>query len=109
MHARKFALFVHVDGTDPVVLGKTCKYCSKCELIVAHQDELEELLARQFSVTNPGVIGNDYMVVGTVERSFWKAGMRTPPTMAETFEHMADIKAHLNVEYRPAGWYPADS
>jgi hypothetical protein len=27
--ARKFALFIHVDGFGPLVLGKTCRYCAQ--------------------------------------------------------------------------------
>jgi MinD superfamily P-loop ATPase len=38
---RKFALLIHVDGGELITLGKTCRYCAKCELIVVHQDELE--------------------------------------------------------------------
>jgi len=39
-HSRKFALFVHVEGFGPLVLGKTCRYCTHCELVIAHRDEL---------------------------------------------------------------------
>ena len=108
-YPRKFALLIHVDGYGPFVLGKTCKYCSKCELIIAHKDELEAVLAAQFSLLKPEVIGNEYLVVGTVDRAFWKAGMAQAPAFGETLEHTADIKTYLDVEYRPAGWYPAGS
>src|SRR4051794_17148071 len=39
-HPRKFALFVHVEEWGGVVLGYTCRYCTRCELIIVHQDEL---------------------------------------------------------------------
>lgn len=67
-YPRKFALFIHIDKWGPLVLGKTCKYCSKCELIIAHQDELESQLAYNFSRLAPEVIGNDYLVMGTMDR-----------------------------------------
>src|SRR5580700_308026 len=35
-HNRKFALFIHIDGWGPLVLGKTCRYCTSCELIIVH-------------------------------------------------------------------------
>jgi hypothetical protein len=44
-HPRKFPLFIDVKGHGPLVLGKTCRYCNRCELIMAHQDELEAELA----------------------------------------------------------------
>jgi hypothetical protein len=48
-YLRKFALFIHIDVWGPMALGKTCRYCSRCELIMAHQDELEAQLAHSFS------------------------------------------------------------
>ena len=35
-HLRKFALFILIDDWGPLVLGKTCRYCTRCELIIAH-------------------------------------------------------------------------
>src|SRR5215210_4340089 len=43
-HLRKFALFILVDGFGPMVLGKTCRFCTPCELLIVHQDELEHEL-----------------------------------------------------------------
>jgi hypothetical protein len=40
-YPRKFPLFVHVDGWGPLALGKTCKYCPRCELIMCHQDYVD--------------------------------------------------------------------
>jgi hypothetical protein len=65
--------------------------------------------AAQFSLLKPGVIGNDYLVLATVDTAFWKAEMKAPPTIAETLEHTADIKMYLDLHYQPAGWYPADT
>ena len=45
MHPRKAPLFIHVDPQIPVMLGYTCRYCPDCDLLVAHQDEIEHLLA----------------------------------------------------------------
>src|SRR5918912_4177948 len=75
-HLRKFALFIHIDKWGPIALGKTCRYCSRCELIMAHQNELEAELAYSFSQIAPEVIGSDYMVLGTVEKKVWQAGVR---------------------------------
>src|SRR4051794_5883617 len=66
-HPRKFALFVHVDGGGPRARGKTCRYCSRCELIIAHQDELEAELTQSFTRIAPDVIGKSYLVLGTLD------------------------------------------
>src|SRR4051794_16872153 len=74
-HPRKFALFIHIDRWGPLVFGKTCRYCSGCELIVAHQDELEAELAQSFLRLAPEVVGNKYLVVGTMDPKVWKQGL----------------------------------
>jgi hypothetical protein len=108
-YPRKFALLIHIDGADPLVLGKTCKYCSQCELIIAHKDELEALLAGHFSAVDSDVVGNKFLVLATVDLTFWKAAMANAVSFAETLDHTAQIKKYLDVTYRPARWYPANS
>ena len=39
-NARKFPLLILVDGWGPFSLGKTCRYCPRCEFIIAHQDSV---------------------------------------------------------------------
>lgn len=105
---RKFALLIHVDPDELRVLGKTCKFCSHCQLIIAHQDELEAELAAHFQQARPGVIGNAYLVLGTVEKAAWRAGLKQGQTLEELRAHAADIKEYLTIEYEPGGWFPAD-
>jgi hypothetical protein len=105
---RKFALMIHVDPHHLIALGKTCRYCSKDELIIAHQDELEALLAQLFEQRDPSVIGNHYLVIGTVERQAWREGLTTDKTMDEMFKHLADFKDYMKIEYEPGGWDPAE-
>ena len=63
-HMRKFALLIHIEHGGFLALGKTCRYCSPCELIIAHQDELEDELVRTFEERAPEIIGNQYNVFG---------------------------------------------
>ena len=102
---RKFALLVAVKGAEPVVLGKSCKFCATCELIICHQDELEGLLAAMFGPVKPEVLGNEYFVIGTVERPSYRKGLQSKITAGEVLEHLAEFKKHLELGYRPAGWY----
>jgi hypothetical protein len=108
-HARKFPLFIHVNEWGPVILGKTCKYCSRCELIVAHRHEIDEQLTMLFGQIAPECVGNDYLVVGTVERKFWKQEtLEKNAAIGETLNHMADFRKVYDLHIRPAGWYPKD-
>lgn len=108
-YKRKFPLLIHVDEYGPFALGKTCRYCSKCELIIAHQDELESVITEMFSELAPEVVGNDYFVIGTVERKVWKRGLEEQTTFEEVCEHMADFKNYVQVEYEPPRWVRDES
>ncbi len=108
-HLRKFALLIHIDKWGPMALGKTCRYCSRCELIMAHQDELETQLAYSFSQLAPEMIGNEYMVLGTIEKKVWQEGLKgMERPLTEMLNHVAEFKQYYELEYEPGGWYPAD-
>ena len=108
-HLRKFALFIHIDAWGPMALGKTCRYCSRCELIMAHQDELEAEMAHSLSQIAPEVIGNDYLVLGTVDKKVWQQGLTGDGgQLGEMLQHVADFKRVLKLEVDPGGWYPAE-
>jgi hypothetical protein len=106
-HLRKFALFVHIDGWGPMVLGKTCRYCSRCEIVMVHRKELEAELARGLSRRAPEVIGKDYLVLGTIEKKIWQEALGRPgKPIAEMLKHVADFKHQYDLRYKPGRWYP---
>ena len=104
-YLRKFALFIHIDGWGPMVLGKTCRYCSHCELIMAHQDELEAQLTHSFGQIAPEVIGRVYLVLGTIDQKVWKAGLAGDGgQLGEMLQHVAEFKRVLKLAVEPGGW-----
>lgn len=105
---RKYVLFIHVDPDHLLSMGKTCRFCPKCEWLIAHKDEVESELAILFNRLDPKAIGNDYLIIGTVERKVWREGLRHPKIINEILPHVADFKEVRRVEVRPAGWYPAE-
>ena len=108
-HSRKFALFIHIDDWGPMALGVTCRYCTPCELIMAHQEELEAQLAYNFSRLAPNVIGNEYMVLGTIEKKVWQEGLGGQgPALGDMLNYVADFKRHDDLEFQPGGWYPEE-
>lgn len=91
-----------------MALGKTCRYCMPCELIIVHQDELEAELANQFSTLAPDVIGRKYMVLGTVEKRIWQRELQgSGNPLAEVLQHTAQFKRVRELHVEPGGWYPA--
>jgi hypothetical protein len=108
-HPRKFALFVHVEGWGPLVLGKTTVYCAPCELIVVHQAELEAELAHTVGPRSPEVLGNEYLVLGTVEKSVWKQSLGgAGGALREMLDHTAEFKKVLVLKVDPGGWFLPD-
>jgi hypothetical protein len=103
---RKLPLVIHIDPMQLIALNKTCRYCPSCDLLIAHQNELEAWLAAFFGEHRPEIVGNDYLVVGTVERAAWRRGTRTPLTTAEMLEHLHDFIEVVRFEPAPR-WGPA--
>jgi len=108
MNMRKFPLFIHIDGWGPFTLGKTCRYCPRCEFIIVHQDELEQQLSYFFEQHCPELAGNDYLVLGTAGLKAWKKGLRGKGhSLEHMLEHVSDFKEVLKLEVDYGGWRPA--
>lgn len=106
-HARKFPLFIHIEEFGAIILGKTCRYCAQCELIIAHQHELESELAGALERLDPDHIGSPYLVVGTVEKSVWKKGLgRESNVDGGILTCTTPFKEQLNLEVS-GGWRPS--
>jgi len=103
---RKLPLLIHIDPMHLIALNKTCRYCPDCDLLIAHQDEIEEFLAAYFSRVDPEAIGNDYLVLGTVDRADWRQGMKQPLTTQEMLDRLHDFKQELQFQL-VGGWGPA--
>lgn len=98
---RKLPLVIHVDPMYPVSLNYTCRYCPACDLLIAHQDEIERLLATLFEKHAPDAMGNEYLVLGTFDHDYWKQGTKTPHAAQNLFDNLHDFKEVLTFE--PAG------
>ncbi|HKF38272.1 MAG TPA: hypothetical protein VKB35_15355, partial [Ktedonobacteraceae bacterium] len=47
---------IHVDPMQVLSLNKTCRYCPHCDLLIAHQDDLEHFLTAYFTEHQPEVV-----------------------------------------------------
>jgi hypothetical protein len=54
-------------------------------------------------VTNTCLLGHDYIVLGTLERKSWRAGVHTY-SMKTVFENLHDFKRDLVFEPLSYGW-----
>jgi len=103
---RKLPLIIHVEEWGVVVLGKTCRLCTGCEVLIAHQAEIEQLLS---ALLGRAVDAQKFVVLGTVERPVWRRSLTHPASFDAVKKHMADFKAYLRVDFTPAGWYPKEN
>lgn len=99
---RKLPLVIHIDPMNPLALNKTCRYCPHCDLLIAHQDELESIMAAAFMTLKPEIVGNDYLVLGTMDRPEWKRGLTAPLNTQEMITALHDFKEV--VRFEPRGW-----
>ena len=102
---RKLPLVVHVgqrEGTRLVLLNKSCRLCVLCETLIVHQAELERIItASGFSAA---AHGQDYVVLGTIDRRTWRRATSGDARLVHIRQHMADFKKYLKVDVVPAHW-----
>lgn len=103
MHQRKVPLLIHIDPTYLLSLNKTCRYCPHCDLLIAHQNDVEHFLASYFMQQKPEVVGNDYLVVGTLDKTTWMRGTQQQMSMQETLDALHDFKEVVTFKVT-GGW-----
>jgi hypothetical protein len=99
--SRKFSLVVDVKPSHTMIVDKMCRFCYICGLLIVHQDQLEDLLATNFMEIDPEIIGNDYLVLGTLDRVEWNREKRSPLSFAQVVEYLHDFKEVITFERVP--------
>lgn len=106
---RKLPLLIHVEPGHLIALNYTCRYCRNCDLLIADKQVLEHLLTGMFSQYDPEVVGNDYLIMGTVEKTAWREGLQQPKNIAEMLPHASDFAEYYqDLRMTQPGWYRAD-
>lgn len=106
---RKLPLLIHVKPAYMISLNYTNRYCKHCDVLIAHKYEIEHMLAIVFQRNAPEVLGNEYLIVGTVEKKAWREGMKQPQNPNEIFPHTHDFKTYYQeLRMTSPGWYADD-
>lgn len=106
---RKIPLLIHVEPRHLIALNYTCRYCRACDLLIAHKHAIEHLLTGMFCQYDPEVVGNDYLIIGTVEKASWREGLQRPKAVAEMLPHASDFAEYYHeLRVTRPGWYKAD-
>ncbi len=101
MGQRKLPLFIHIHPNQPLVLNKTCRYCPHCDLLIAHKNDLEDLITKIFPDLDPETVSHQYLVVGTVDRADWKRIDQNQLPVQATIEALHDFREV--VTFTPVG------
>jgi len=59
------------------------------------------VLARVFTTLKPEIVGNDYLVIGTLDRAEWKRIAQNQLPLQDTLEALHDFKEV--VTFKPVG------
>jgi hypothetical protein len=103
---RKLPILIHVNPHHLIALNYTCRFCRDCDLLIANKHEIEYYLTALFIEQAPDVIGNDYLAVGTVEKSAWREGQKQNQTINELLPHASDFATHYQeLQLTRAGYY----
>lgn len=102
--AHKHPFFIHIFPTQPFILNMTGPYCPNCDLLILHKDKLETLLVQAMEQYDPSLIGNDYLVVGTLERKGWREAQKQPGSYDVVFDNLHDFKEVVTLEPVRWGW-----
>jgi hypothetical protein len=108
MLVRKVPLVVAVLPDQKATINKHCRYCPHCDILNAHQDELENMLAITFEKHAPKLIGNEYLVIGTLEPAARRKREKRGVLVASLPDIVHDFKERLELEHVLSHWGPAD-
>ena len=89
-----------------MTLNMSGPYCPKCDLIILHQDKVEVLLTAAFAQRDSSIVGNDYLIVGTAERAYWRKASTQGGSYQELFDNLHDFKRVVIFEPAHYGWMP---
>jgi hypothetical protein len=105
---RKKPFLIHIDPQVLMILNMRGRYCTACDLVILHQDVVEDLLVRAFERQHPEIIGNDYLIIGTVEQAYWRK-YKGKATAGPVFDNLHDFERVVIYEPMRPRWMPADA
>lgn len=77
-------------------------------MLIGHKHEIEHYLRMAFEKINPDIIGNDYMLIGTVENKVWKGNIVQQLPLNELSNYVHDFKSTQTISMTMSGWFPTD-
>lgn len=105
---RKVPLLIHIEPGHFIALNYTNRYCRYCDMLIGHKHEIEHYLTELFLQYAPDVIGNEYFIIGTVEKPAWKKGLDGSQLPRDIIPHTHDFKDYEELRLTRGGWFHKD-
>jgi hypothetical protein len=102
---RKLPLLIHIYPEYLIALNYTNRYCNRCNMLIGHKHEIEYHLTELFKRNNPEIVGNNYLIIGTVEKKIWRENIRTPKPLQEILDFSSDFKSYGEIRMTMGGWF----
>lgn len=96
---RKVPLAIEIEKRDVLILNKSCRYCPACDLLIAHQNEIEQELNIPPATQKTPL---HYTITGTVDRSDWQRQSQNRLLLPQLQQSLYSFKQTLKFE--PTQW-----
>ncbi len=104
-NVRKFPLFISLDKNNIYTLNLSCKFCTRCNLIIAKKDNIDKYISIELEQKGIAFDPDNYFVMGTIDsKTFWRHN-KGNASSDELFDNLTPFKKVLDFEIRQAGWY----
>jgi len=106
---RKIPLVIHIAPVHLIALNYTCRYCQACDLLIGNKHDIEHLLTVMFLQMDSAVIGNEYLIIGTAEKTAWQEGLQNQKEVTEMLQHVSDFATYYQeLRVTQGGWFHRD-
>jgi len=102
---RKLPLLLFIKPSYSLALNFTCRYCAHCDLLICHQGNLEHVLALLFEGRDTPAIGNEYLILGTVEKRAWREGLTQPLSTTDVLPQLHDFRSYRELRMTVGGLF----
>ena len=99
MKKRKNPLLVSVGPSLLMIFNIPGNYCPDCDLLVVHQDIVDEFLITAMLDKKIDLSGVPYLILGTVERKTWRASKKRTVAWQEAIANLHDFKEIVDYEF----------
>ncbi len=82
------------------------RYCPRCDLLILHQDNGEAMIAFSWQQSALWLLGNEYLILGTVKRQAWREGQQQPDDLKMGLDNLQAFKEGVVFKPKRFGWVP---